>query len=87
MNWGVLHHVMSVLLVSIVTLHHAYSGTQLIRELSAIMNVNWRGLFAIFADVAWAALHSLVALHGTVLCCSWHLLLQLQVSCCNAGLR
>ena len=84
MNRGVLHHVMSVLLVSIVTLHHAYSGTQLICELSAIMNVDWRGLFAIFADVAWAAL---VALHGTVLCCSWHLLLQLQVSCCNAGLR
>ncbi len=36
------------------------------------LNFDWRGLFAVFADVAWAALQTLVALHETVLLCSWH---------------
>jgi len=92
----------SVSLASIPTLHHAYFGTQLICQLSVIMNFDtwaawyntwlhikltpkgvvfsflfflsfdWRGLFAVFADVAWAALQTLVALHETVLLCSWH---------------
>ncbi len=69
---------MSVLLASIPNLHHAYSGTQLMCELSAIMNIDWRGLFAMFADVAWAALQTLVPLHGIVLFCLWHQLQQLQ---------
>ncbi len=37
------------------TLHHAGPGTQLMCELSISIPLDWRGLLAMFADVAWAA--------------------------------